>query len=227
MLSPHFSLLDDALAFKSLSHGTVAFGFFNIESDLLLLDRRFFFAADFATSSQRWLARAWRKSCGRPMSLIGPRTSATSWEPLMESGTPVSSVRSTGGFRFRTIPQGSSRSGRWKTRNLLIEIICIIRSPRSTVALWEQRRDSDRRLSLQPAGVSRTPGIRLARWIPALAERRSACIRAAHGAGRAGEFQRRFRRGFFYTLNPTNLWRKVTMITAGIDCGAKTPRPSF
>jgi hypothetical protein len=30
-----------------LSHGTVAFGFFNIESDLLLLDRYFFFADDF------------------------------------------------------------------------------------------------------------------------------------------------------------------------------------
>ena len=27
------------LAFESLSHGTIAFGFFNIESDLLLLDR--------------------------------------------------------------------------------------------------------------------------------------------------------------------------------------------
>ena len=28
------------LAFESLSHGTIAFGFFNIESDLLLLDRQ-------------------------------------------------------------------------------------------------------------------------------------------------------------------------------------------
>jgi len=35
------------LAFESKSHGTVAFGFFNIESDLLLLDRHFFFATDF------------------------------------------------------------------------------------------------------------------------------------------------------------------------------------
>lgn len=35
------------LAFKSISHGTVAFGFFNIESDMLLLDHYFFFAADF------------------------------------------------------------------------------------------------------------------------------------------------------------------------------------
>ncbi len=35
------------LAFESTSHGTVAFGFFNIESDMLLLDRYFFFATDF------------------------------------------------------------------------------------------------------------------------------------------------------------------------------------
>jgi hypothetical protein len=32
------------LAFESLSHGTIAFGFFNIESDMLLLDRYFLFA---------------------------------------------------------------------------------------------------------------------------------------------------------------------------------------
>ena len=35
------------LAFESLSHGTIAFGFFNIESDMLLLDHYFMFAADF------------------------------------------------------------------------------------------------------------------------------------------------------------------------------------
>lgn len=35
------------LAFPSLSHGEIAFGFFNIESDLLLLNNYFFFASDF------------------------------------------------------------------------------------------------------------------------------------------------------------------------------------
>ena len=35
------------LTFDSLSHGTLAFGFFNIESDMLLCDRYFFFADDF------------------------------------------------------------------------------------------------------------------------------------------------------------------------------------
>lgn len=38
------------LAFDSISHGTIAFGFFNIKSDMLLLDRYFFFADDFCES---------------------------------------------------------------------------------------------------------------------------------------------------------------------------------
>jgi hypothetical protein len=35
------------LAFHSLSHGTISFGFFNIETDLLVLENLFFFAPDF------------------------------------------------------------------------------------------------------------------------------------------------------------------------------------
>jgi len=37
------------LSFDSLSHGTIAFGFFNIESDMLLCDRYFLFADEFCT----------------------------------------------------------------------------------------------------------------------------------------------------------------------------------
>jgi hypothetical protein len=35
------------LAFQSLSHGEISFGFFNIESDMLLLNQYLFFASDF------------------------------------------------------------------------------------------------------------------------------------------------------------------------------------
>jgi hypothetical protein len=35
------------LAFESASHGQIAFGFFNIESDMLLLENYFFFADEF------------------------------------------------------------------------------------------------------------------------------------------------------------------------------------
>ena len=41
------------LAFESESHGTIAFGFFNIESDMLLLDQYFFFATDFCDCVRR------------------------------------------------------------------------------------------------------------------------------------------------------------------------------
>ncbi|MHB8764367.1 MAG: hypothetical protein ACYDA8_08550 [Deferrisomatales bacterium] len=39
------------LAFPSLSHGIVAFGFYNIETDGLLLDRLFFFCTDFCRAA--------------------------------------------------------------------------------------------------------------------------------------------------------------------------------
>ena len=35
------------LAFESLNHGTVAFGFFNIETDMLLLEQYFLFGSEF------------------------------------------------------------------------------------------------------------------------------------------------------------------------------------
>jgi hypothetical protein len=35
------------LAFNSLSHGEIVFGFFNVETDLLILDTYFMFASDF------------------------------------------------------------------------------------------------------------------------------------------------------------------------------------
>jgi len=41
------------LSFRSESHGNIAFGFFNIESDMLLLENYFFFADDFC----RWIAQ--------------------------------------------------------------------------------------------------------------------------------------------------------------------------
>ena len=35
------------LTFESLSHGTIAFGFFNIDSDMLLLEQHFLFGSEF------------------------------------------------------------------------------------------------------------------------------------------------------------------------------------
>jgi len=41
------------LAFESLTHGTIAFGFFNIESDMLMCDRYFFFADYFCENLKK------------------------------------------------------------------------------------------------------------------------------------------------------------------------------
>jgi hypothetical protein len=55
------------LAHETLSHGPVAFGFYNIDTDALLLDRYFFFATDFSRAAidlagrgQACLDPAWR-----------------------------------------------------------------------------------------------------------------------------------------------------------------------
>lgn len=44
------------LAHRSLSHGTVVFGFFNTETDCLLLNNVFFFATDFCAWIKHWAA---------------------------------------------------------------------------------------------------------------------------------------------------------------------------
>ena len=41
------------LEFESISHGTIAFGFFNIETDMILLNHYFLFAKDFCSSVSR------------------------------------------------------------------------------------------------------------------------------------------------------------------------------
>jgi hypothetical protein len=55
------------LAFNTLSHGKIAFGFFNIETDLLLLNRYFFFASDFCRLQVEAIAQVragdWETAC--------------------------------------------------------------------------------------------------------------------------------------------------------------------
>jgi hypothetical protein len=58
------------LAFRSASHGVVAFGFFNIETDLLLLERLFFFADDFCRAATTLRA---------PAAGADPRTTLDGW----------------------------------------------------------------------------------------------------------------------------------------------------
>ena len=46
------------IAFNSKSHGRIPFGFFNIETDMLLMDRYFFFATDFCDWLMAWADNA-------------------------------------------------------------------------------------------------------------------------------------------------------------------------
>jgi len=51
------------LGFRSLSHGDIGFGFFNVKSDMLLLENYFFFADDFCRK-----ITALEDSCGEGLS---------------------------------------------------------------------------------------------------------------------------------------------------------------
>ncbi|OPY69398.1 MAG: hypothetical protein A4E57_01199 [Syntrophorhabdaceae bacterium PtaU1.Bin034] len=53
------------LAFNSLSHGEIAFGFFNIETDLLIMDSYFMFASDFC----EWTAQVAECLPGHPVQM--------------------------------------------------------------------------------------------------------------------------------------------------------------
>ena len=55
------------LAFESRSHGTVAFGFFNIESDMLLLENLFFFADRFCAAATDLLTKPASSSLVAPI----------------------------------------------------------------------------------------------------------------------------------------------------------------
>ena len=92
---------DMPLAFESISHGTIAFGFFNIKTDMLLLENCFFFASDFCWE----ITRLARLPMGSPL--------MASWEgytiPSPEIGDlhgAISGTRLTGfiGEVYRLFP---------------------------------------------------------------------------------------------------------------------------
>jgi len=56
------------LASKSLNFGSIALGFFNIESDMLLLERYFFFASDFCETIDELADRCGTENVSLPLS---------------------------------------------------------------------------------------------------------------------------------------------------------------
>ena len=90
------------LAFESLSHGTIAFGFFNIESDMLLLDRYFMFAEDFC----RYTEKIAKNSGGQPYNACWPIQFIEALEDIGDLMGAIHGVRFTGfiGEVYRRFP---------------------------------------------------------------------------------------------------------------------------
>jgi hypothetical protein len=113
------------LAFKSLSHGTVPFGFFNIESDLLLLDRSFFFAPEFCE-----LVAVLAEDANRRL-VLTPAWVVDASADIGDLMGAIQGIRLTGligevyrRFPFPQEPAGfKQKPGGWKTRPVMLEIL--------------------------------------------------------------------------------------------------------
>ena len=136
------------LAFESLSHGTVAFGFFNIESDLLLLDRYFIFAEDFC----RYTEKIAKNGPDQAYCALWPIQVIEAVEDIGDLMGAIHGVRFTGfigelyrhfpfpreSADFRQNPMGS------QTRALVSRIIAKYAQPREiSVAMSPERGEVD------------------------------------------------------------------------------------
>ena len=90
------------LAFESLSHETIAFGFFNIESDMLILDRYFLFAEDFCG----YLKNLAKNSGDQPYHACWPVQFIEAAEDIGDLMGAIHGVRFTGfiGELYRRFP---------------------------------------------------------------------------------------------------------------------------
>jgi hypothetical protein len=101
------------LAFESLSHGAIAFGFFNIESDMLLLEHYFFFATDFCEHIRAMAAMEGGAILERTIPVIHIPSREDIGDlmgPSMGSVSADSSVRFTASFRSRRRRRTSNRT---------------------------------------------------------------------------------------------------------------------
>jgi len=113
------------LAFESLSHGTVAFGFFNIESDLLLLERSFFFASEFCE-----LVAALAGDENQPL-VLQPAWAVDAPADIGDLMGAIQGTRHTGliGEVYRRFPFPldllgfKQKPAGWKTRPVMLEIL--------------------------------------------------------------------------------------------------------
>jgi hypothetical protein len=113
------------LTFESLSHGTVAFGFFNIESDMLLLESYFFFAPDFCGLVEKFAGAPELREAAWTVSVISER------EAIGDLMGAIHGVRFTGfigevyrRFPFPGLPEGFRQNPEgFRTRPVMEAII--------------------------------------------------------------------------------------------------------
>jgi len=90
------------LSFKSQSHGNIAFGFFNIESDMLLLEHYFFFADDFC----KWMIELADQKDEEPARLACPIYDIVDSKQIGDLMGAIHGIRFTGfiGQVYRLFP---------------------------------------------------------------------------------------------------------------------------
>ena len=86
------------LAFKTLSFETIAFGFFNIESDMLLLERYFFFASDFCLSIQELAGKTGAQDISLPFNVYDIEDPTARGDLMGAIDTPALILDLDGGY---------------------------------------------------------------------------------------------------------------------------------
>ena len=162
------------LAFESLSHGTIAFGFFNIESDMLLLDRYFLFAEDFCS----YLDNIAKNIGDQPYHAHWAIQFIEAAEDIGDLMGAIHGVRFTGfiGELYRLFPfprqdeNFKQNPEGFQTQSLVSEMINKIRSAPGNISCDITRgwRNRNRRLPIQSGAVSRIDQICLARRLSPL-----------------------------------------------------------
>ena len=92
------------LLFKSRSHGQLPFGFFNIEIDMLLLDRSFFFAEEFCRAVVE-LARTVAAGEPRMEAIILSMTPAERRNPKLLDGNRRKRIANGSGTSVQEVNQ--------------------------------------------------------------------------------------------------------------------------
>ncbi len=115
------------LAFHSISHATIAFGFFNIDSDMLLLEDYFFFATSFC----KYISEIAEPNHGKVLNTLWKVFHIADPQDIGDLTGAINGIRHTGfigevyrGFPFPRQPENfKQKPDGFKTRSVMEKII--------------------------------------------------------------------------------------------------------